>query len=332
MTQSREIPRIRLGDTGPEVAPLGLGCMGMSGMYGSTDDRESIATVQAAIDRGINLIDTGDFYGMGHNEMLIGRALVGRRQRAIVSVKFGALRGPDQSWIGFDGRPAAVKNFAAYSLKRLGIDVIDVYRPARLDPSVPIEETVGAVRDLIQAGYVRHLGLSEVGADTIRRAHRVQPVVDLQIEYSIASRRPEARIFPALGELGISATLYGVLSRGLLGGSKPAGKGDYRAFLPRFSTEHQSNNARVIERLQTFARERGLTPGQLVIGWALAKQPRLVTLVGAKTRAQLEDAIGALERPLTGADVDALERIAPEGAIHGERYASEAMKHLDSER
>jgi aryl-alcohol dehydrogenase-like predicted oxidoreductase len=332
MTQSKEIRRIRLGDTGPEVSPLGLGCMGMSGMYGATDDRESVATIQAAIERGINLIDTGDFYGMGHNEMLIGRALAGRRDRAILSVKFGALRGPDNSWIGFDGRPAAVKNFAAYSLKRLGVDVIDVYRPARLDPVVPIEDTVGAVKDLIQKGYVRHLGLSEVGADTIRRAHRVQPVVDLQIEYAIATRRPEATIFPALAELGISATLYGVLSRGLLGGSKPQGKGDFRAFLPRFSAEHQSTNASVVERLQSHAKERGLTPGQLAIGWTLAKQPRFVTLVGAKTRAQLDDAIGALERPLTNADLEAIERIAPEGAIQGDRYASEAMKHLDSER
>jgi aryl-alcohol dehydrogenase-like predicted oxidoreductase len=332
MTQSKEIRRIRLGDTGPEVSPLGLGCMGMSGMYGATDDRESIATIQAAIERGINLIDTGDFYGMGHNEMLIGRALAGRRDRAILSVKFGALRGPDNSWIGFDGRPAAVKNFAAYSLKRLGVDVIDVYRPARLDPVVPIEDTVGAVKDLIQKGYVRHLGLSEVAADTIRRAHRVLPVVDLQIEYAIATRRPEATIFPALAELGISATLYGVLSRGLLGGSKPQGKGDFRAFLPRFSAEHQSTNASVVERLQSYAKERGLTPGQLAIGWTLAKQPRLVTLVGAKTRAQLDDAIGALERPLTSADLEAIERIAPEGAIRGDRYGSEAMKHLDSER
>jgi len=304
----------------------------MSGMYGATDDRESIATIQAAIDRGINLIDTGDFYGMGHNEMLIGRALSGRRERAILSVKFGALRAPDNSWIGFDGRPAAVKNFAAYSLKRLGVDVIDVYRPARLDPVVPIEDTVGAVKDLIQKGYVRHLGLSEVGADTIRRARAVHPVVDLQIEYSIATRRPETTLFPALAELGISATLYGVLSRGLLGGSKPQGKGDFRAFLPRFSPEHQSTNMSVVERLQSYARERGLTPGQLAIGWTLAKQPRLVTLVGAKTRAQLEDAVGVLERPLTQADVDALERIAPPGAIQGDRYSSEAMKHLDSER
>ncbi|HTV22390.1 MAG TPA: aldo/keto reductase [Polyangiaceae bacterium] len=332
MTQPKEIRRIRLGNTGPEVSPLGLGCMGMSGMYGATDDRESIATIHAALERGINLLDTGDFYGMGHNEMLLGRALEGRRDRAIVSVKFGALRGPDNSWIGFDGRPQAVKNFAAYSLKRLGVDVIDVYRPARLDPNVPIEDTVGAVKDLIQAGYVRHLGLSEVGVDTIRRAHRVQPVVDLQIEYSIATRRPEQKIFPALHELGISATLYGVLSRGLLGGSKPAGKGDYRAHMPRFASENQGTNAGVVERLQSFAAERGLSAGQLAIGWALAKQPRLVTLVGAKTRAQLESAIGALERPLAAADLEALERIAPEDAIRGERYPSEAMKQLDSER
>jgi aryl-alcohol dehydrogenase-like predicted oxidoreductase len=332
MTQSKEIRRIRLGDTGPEVSALGLGCMGMSGMYGATDERESVATIQAAIERGINLLDTGDFYGMGHNEMLIGRALEGRRDRAILSVKFGALRGPDGSWLSFDARPAAVKNFAAYSLKRLGVDVIDVYRPARLDATVPIEDTVGAVKDLIEKGYVRHLGLSEVGVETIRRAQRVQPVVDLQIEYAIATRRPEATIFPALAELGISATLYGVLSRGLLGGSKPQGKGDFRAFLPRFSAAHQSSNASVVERLHSYAKQRGLTPGQLAIGWTLAKQPRFVTLVGAKTRAQLEDAIGALEQPLTSADLEAIERIAPEGAIQGERYSSDAMKHLDSER
>jgi aryl-alcohol dehydrogenase-like predicted oxidoreductase len=324
--------RIRLGKSGPEVSPLGLGCMGMSGMYGATDDKESIATIQAAIDAGINLIDTGDFYGMGHNELLIARALPGRRDRAVISVKFGALRGPDSSWLGFDGRPAAVKNFAAYSLKRLGVDVIDVYRPARLDPNVPIEETVGAVKDLIQAGYVRHLGLSEVSAETIRRAHRVLPVADLQIEYSIASRGPEAQIFPALTELGISATLYGVLSRGLLAGSRPKGAGDFRAHIPRFTAEHQSTNAAVVDKLQAFAAERGLSPGQLALGWALAKQPGFVTLVGAKTRAQLEDAIGALDKPLSTADLAALDRIVPPGAIQGERYGKEAMKSLDSER
>lgn len=332
MTKQGTASRIRLGNTGPEVSRIGLGCMGMSGMYGATDDAESVATIQAAIDAGINLIDTGDFYGMGHNELLIGRALAGRRDRAVLSVKFGALRGPDSSWLGFDARPAAVKNFAAYSLKRLGVDVIDVYRPARLDPNVPIEETVGAVADLIKAGHVRHLGLSEVGVETIRRAHAVQPVVDLQIEYSLASRGPEAQIFPALRELGASATLYGVLSRGLLSGSRPKGAADFRAHLPRFAEQNLGHNARVVEQLRAFAAERGMSAGQLAVAWALAKQPSFVTLVGAKTRAQLTDALGALTRPLSAADLDALERIAPAGSISGQRYGSEAMRHLDSER
>src|SRR5580693_3439161 len=232
-----------LGSAGPAVFPLALGCMGMSGMYGGTDESESIATIHAALERGVTLIDTGDFYGMGHNELLVGRAVAGRRDRVQLSVKFGALRGPDGAWLGVDTRPVAVKTFAAYSLKRLGVDVIDIYRPARLDPAVPIEDTIGAVADLVKAGYVRYAGPSEVGAETIRRAHRVHPIVDLQIEYSLASRRPEAAIFPVLAELGISATLYGVLSRGLLGGSKPGGPGDSRGHLPRFSGEAGERNA-----------------------------------------------------------------------------------------
>jgi aryl-alcohol dehydrogenase-like predicted oxidoreductase len=332
MNNRIDTARAQLGKSGPEVFPLGLGCMGMSGMYGATDDAESVATIQAALDAGIDLIDTGDFYGMGHNEALIARAIAGRRDQVTLSVKFGALRGPDGAWLGFDARPAAVKSFAAYSLKRLGVEVIDVYRPARLDPMVPIEDTVGAITDLIRAGYVRHLGLSEVGVDTIRRAHAVHPVVDLQIEYSLASRGPEAKLFPALAELGISATLYGVLSRGLLAGSKPKGANDFRAYLPRFAASHGGENTSVVERLRHFAEERGMTAGQLAIAWVRAKAPRFVTLVGAKTRAQLRDALGALEKPLGSADVEALERIVPEGSIAGTRYGAEQMKHLDSER
>ena len=320
---------VKLGSTGPEVFPLGLGCMGMSGMYGATDDAESVRTVQAAIDRGVTLIDTGDFYGMGHNELLVGRAIAGRRERVQVSVKFGALRGPDGSWMGMDMRPAAVKNFAAYSLKRLGVDVIDIYRPARLDPAVPIEDTIGAIADLVKAGYVRHIGLSEMGAETIRRAHRVHPIVDLQIEYSVASRGPEDAIFPVLHELGISATLYGVLSRGLLTGSKPQGKGDFRAYLPRFSGANGEKNQDSVAALQRFAQERGMTPGQLAIAWVLARQPAFVPVVGAKTQVQLEDALGALHRPLSPADVTALESLV---SISGERYGAEQMHHLDSER
>jgi aryl-alcohol dehydrogenase-like predicted oxidoreductase len=320
---------VKLGSTGPEVFPLGLGCMGMSGMYGATDDAESIRTLQTAIDRGVTLIDTGDFYGMGHNELLVGRAIAGRREKVQLSVKFGALRGPDGSWVGVDTRPAAVKNFAAYSLKRLGVDVIDIYRPARLDPAVPIEDTIGAIADLVKAGYVRHIGLSEVGVETIRRAHRVHPIVDLQIEYSLASRSPEAELFPVLQELGISATLYGVFSRGLLTGSKPKGPGDFRAYLPRFTGANREKNEDVVGSLQRFAHERNMTPGQLAIAWVLARQPAFVPVVGARTVAQLEDSLGALTRTLSKEDVAALDSLV---TVAGDRYGAEQMKHLDSER
>lgn len=320
----------KLGATGPEVFPVGLGCMGMSGMYGTTDDAESVRTIQEAIERGVTLLDTGDFYGMGHNELLLREAIRGRRDRVVVSVKFGAQRGPDGTWLGFDARPAAVKASAAYSLQRLGIEVIDIYRPARLDPNVPIEETIGAITDLVRAGYVRHIGLSEVGVETIRRAQSVHPIVDLQIEYSLASRSPERAIFPALAELGIGATLYGVFSRGLLTGSKPAGPRDYRVYLPRF--EARAKNEPVVDALARFAAESGRTPGQLALAWVLARQPTFVPLVGAKTRAQLDDALGALDKPLSSSELEALERLVPEGAIHGTRYSAEHMAHLDSER
>jgi aryl-alcohol dehydrogenase-like predicted oxidoreductase len=332
---SAALPQIRLGATGPLVPPIALGCMGMSGMYGAADDDESVATIQAALDRGVTLLDTGDFYGMGHNELLIRRALQdarggGRRDKALLSVKFGALRGPEGGWLGVDTRPQAVKNFVAYSLKRLGADVIDIYRPARLDPAVPIEDTIGAIADLVKAGYVRHIGLSEVGAETIERAHKVHPIVDLQIEYSVATRGPEARIFPALERLGISATLYGVFSRGLLTGSKPMEKGDFRAWLPRFLPQNQAQNRSATEQLQAYAAERGLTPAQLVLSWVLTRQPGFVALIGARTRRQLDDALGA--RRLTDEEMQAIEAIVPPGAVAGSRYGEEQMKHLDSER
>ncbi|ATB41620.1 aldo/keto reductase [Cystobacter fuscus] len=320
---------VKLGSTGPEVFPLGLGCMGMSGTYGKTDDAESVRTIQAAIERGVTLIDTGDFYGMGHNEMLVGRAIEGRRDKVQLSVKFGALRGPDGSFNGNDTRPVAVKNFIAYSLKRLGVEAIDIYRPARLDPSVPIEDTIGTVADLVKAGYVRHIGLSEVGVETIRRAHRVHPIVDLQIEYAIGTRGPEAEIFPVLAELGISATLYGVFSRGLLTGSKPTEAGDWRAHQPRFAGENGAKNEDSVKALQRFAHERRMTPGQVALAWVLARQPAFVPVVGAKTRAQLDDVLGALERPLSKDDLVALESVVK---ISGDRYDPAQMKHLDSER
>jgi aryl-alcohol dehydrogenase-like predicted oxidoreductase len=249
-----------------------------------------------------------------------------------LSVKFGAMRSPDGAFIGIDTRPSAVKNFAAYSLRRLGVEVIDVYRPARLDPAVPIEDTVGAIAELIQAGYVRHIGLSEVGVETIRRAQSVHPIVDLQIEYALVTRGPEARIFPLLKELGISATLYGIFSRGLLTGRKSSGKGDFRAYLPRFTGEAQAKNERLAAAVNDFAKARALTPGQLALAWALAKEPGFVPIVGAKNRTQLADCLGALERPLSAEDVTALEALVPADAVSGTRYGADQMAHLDSEK
>jgi aryl-alcohol dehydrogenase-like predicted oxidoreductase len=323
---------VKLGASGPEVFPIALGCMGMSGMYGPADEERGIATIHAAIARGVTLLDTGDFYGMGHNELLIARALRGRQGSVQLSVKFGALRGPDGSWGGVDNRPVAVKNFAAYSLKRLGVEVIDIYRPARLDPSVPIEDTIGAIADLIAKGYVRHIGLSEVGVDTIRRAQRTHPIADLQIEYALVSRAPEAKIFPLLDELGIGATLYGVLSRGLLGGSKPTAAADFRAYLPRFAEPNRARNEKVVAALQSFARERWLNSAQLAIAWVLAKRPRFVPVIGARTPEQLSDALVALEHPLSTADLERLEAIIPPDALAGTRYDPAQMAHLDSER
>jgi aryl-alcohol dehydrogenase-like predicted oxidoreductase len=322
----------QLGSNGPSVFPLALGCMGMSGMYGPADEQESIATIHAAIDRGVTLLDTGDYYAAGHNEVLIGRALRDRRDKALLSVKFGALRGPDGGWLGMDARPAAVKNFLAYSLTRLGVDHIDIYRPGRLDPAVPIEDTIGAIADLIRAGYVRHIGLSEVGPDTIRRAHAAHPIADLQIEYSVISRRPEATIFPTLVELGIGVTAYGVLSRGLLSGSKPSSHGDFRAHLPRFSGANRAQNDQLVARLQTLARDKGVTGSQIAIAWVLAKSPTVVAVIGARTRAQLTESLGALDIDLSPADVARIEEAVPAVAVVGTRYGEEQMRILDSEK
>jgi aryl-alcohol dehydrogenase-like predicted oxidoreductase len=307
--------------------------MGMSGgMYGPADETESIATIHAALERGVTLFDTGDFYGVGHNEMLLGRALKDRRDRALLSVKFGALRSPEGGWLGFDARPAAVKNFLAYSLTRLGVDHVDIYRPARLDPSVPIEDTVGAIADLVQAGYVRQIGLSEVGPETIRRAHAVHPISDLQIEYSLISRGPEARIFPVLSELGIGVTAYGVLSRGLLSGSKPAGQADFRAYLPRFTGDNREQNQRLIDTLARLAGDRRVSPSQLAIAWVLSRHDSIIPLIGARTRAQLEESLGALELELSPAEVTQIEEAFPPSAVAGTRYDAHQMQILDSER
>jgi aryl-alcohol dehydrogenase-like predicted oxidoreductase len=306
--------------------------MGMSAMYGPADENESMATIHAALERGINLLDTGDFYGAGHNELLVGRALKGRRDQAILSVKFGALRGPGGAWLGVDARPAAVKNFLLYSLTRLGVDHIDIYRPARLDPNVPIEETIGAIAELVKSGHVRAIGLSEVGAETIRRASAVHPISDLQIEYSVISRGPEGKIFPVLDELGIGVTAYGVLSRGLLSGSQPAAQGDYRAHMPRFRGENGVRNRGVVETLQGLAREKGVTAVQLAIAWVLAKGETIVPVIGARTRTQLEESLGALDVTLTAEDLARIESAIRPESVAGTRYDEQQMRVLDSER
>ena len=328
--------RKKLGKLGSTVSAVGLGCMGMSGMYGPSDRAESLATIHAALDAGINLLDTGDFYGMGHNEMLIGEALRGvKRDSVVLSVKFGALRGPDQGWIGYDARPAAIKNFLSYSLQRLGVDHIDIYRPARLDPDVPIEETIGAIADMVKAGHVRHIGLSEVGSETIKRAAATHPICDLQIEYSLLSRGIEQEILPTCRTLGIGITAYGVLSRGLISGhwqKEKAGKGDFRAFSPRFQGENVDKNLALVEALRKVADAKGATVAQIAIAWVAAQGKDIVPLVGARTRERLKESLGALELTLTPKDLADIEAAIPRGAASGERYPAQAMAHLDSER
>jgi aryl-alcohol dehydrogenase-like predicted oxidoreductase len=319
------------------TSALGLGCMSMSGTYGPADEAESIATIHAAMDAGITLLDTGDFYGMGHNEMLIRDALRGRdRDQVMISVKFGALRGPGQIWAGYDGRPEAVRNFLAYSLNRLGTDHIDVYRMARVDPAVPIEDTIGAIAEMVQAGYVRHIGLSEAGPEAIRRAAAVHPIVDLQIEYSLLSRGIEKEILPVCRELGIGITAYGVLSRGLLSGhwtrDREVGTGDFRARSPRFQSENLDHNLALVESLRAVAESRGVSVAQAAIAWVLARGEDIVPLVGARTRERLSEALGALDVAFTEDDLAAVEQAVPAGAAAGDRYPAAQMAHLDSER
>ena len=328
-----------LGTTGPQVSALGLGCMGMSALYGEADRTESIATIHAALEAGVTLLDTGDFYAMGHNEILIGEALrtapAARREQALTSVKFGALRDPAGGWSGYDGRPAAVKNFAAYSLQRLGVDHIDVYRIARVDPGVPIEETVGAIAELVEQGYVRHIGLSEVGADTIRRAAATAPIADVQLEYALITRGIEDRILPVTRELGISVTAYGVLSRGLISGhftpDRQLGATDFRAHSPRFQGENLQHNLTLVEQLRKLAEQKGVSVAQLAIAWVLSRGEDIVPLVGARTRERLAESLGALDVVLDAADLAAIEAAVPADSAVGDRYPSAMMAHLDSE-
>ena len=327
----------KLGRTGPQVSQLGLGLMGMSDLYGPADRAESLATIHAALDAGVTLLDTGDFYGMGHNELLLREALAaGGRERVNISVKFGAMRDPDGNWIGYDARPAAVKNFAAYSLKRLGVEHIDIYRPARLDPAVPIEDTVGAIAELVKAGRVCHIGLSEVGSETLRRAHAVHPIADLQIEYSMISRGVEDGILQTCRELGIGVTAYGVLSRGLISGhwsKQRAGEADFRGRAsPRFQGDNLDHNLGLVEKVRAIADELGVSVAQVAIAWVAAQGEDIVPLVGARTRARLTEALGATALRLTAADLARLEKAVPADAAAGERYNAHATAVLDSEK
>jgi aryl-alcohol dehydrogenase-like predicted oxidoreductase len=329
--------RTTLGRGGPVVSRVGLGLMGMSGIYGQADDAESLATIRAAVDAGITLLDTGDFYGMGHNELLLRDAL--RRGRGIprdsvfIQVKFGGQRDPSGAFVGNDASPNAVKTSLAYTLTRLGTDYVDLYQPARLDPRVPIEETVGAVAEMIQAGYVRYLGLSEMGADTIRRAHAVHPVAALQIEYSLMSRGIEARILPAVRQLGIAVTAYGILSRGLLSsGTARLAPGDPRSRFPRFRDENHARNLELLAALEAIAEDKGVTAAQLAIAWVASRGDDIIPLIGTKRRDRLAEALRALDLTLSADDLAAIEAAVPAGAAAGDRYDAAQLAILDSER
>jgi len=323
-----------LGRGGPTVSRAGLGLMGMSGIYGRADDAESIATIHAAIDAGITLLDTGDFYGMGHNELLLRDALRGRaRDGVFIQVKFGGQRDPSGAFIGHDASPAAVKTSLAYTLTRLGTDYVDLYQPARLDPRVPIEDTVGAIAEMVQAGYVRYIGLSEMGADTIRRAHAVHPIAALQIEYSLMSRGIEARILPTVRELGISVTAYGILSRGLLSsGTARLAPDDPRRRFPRFRDENHARNLELLAGLETIAAGREVTAAQLAIAWVASRGPDIIPLIGTKRRYRLAEALRALDLALSADELAAIEAAVPDGAVAGDRYDPAQMTNLDSER
>ena len=322
----------QLGRNGPFVSQVGLGCMAMSDIYGPSDETESIATIHAAIDAGINLLDTGDFYGMGHNEMLIRRAIEGRRKDVFLCVKFGALRGPDGQFAGNDMRPVAVKNFLAYSLRRLGTDYIDLYQPCRVDSKTPYEDTIGAIADLVKAGYVRHIGVSEASAASIRKACAVHPIAALQIEYSLVSRGIEAEILPAVRELGISVTAYGVVSRGLLTGSPITSPKDFRKHFPRFQGENYEKNRSLINALNTIAKGMNATAAQVATAWVMSRGSEIIPLIGARRRSQLAESLKAIELTLTAQDIARIESVIPADAVAGTRYAEEQMRWLDSEK
>lgn len=322
---------------GPEnfrVSSIGLGAMGMSDLYGHADEAQSIATVHRALDLGVNLIDTGDFYGMGHNEMLLGRALKGRREQAALTVKFGALRDAAQGWIGVEGRAPLVKTFLAYSLKRLQTNYIDGYFPARINPQIPIEETIGAVAEMVQAGYVRHIGLSEVNVEQVRRAHAVHPISFVEIEYSLWTRDIEDELLPVLRQLGIGVLAYSPLSRGFLSGTirsfEDLAPNDWRRHAPRFQGENFAKNLELVDRVQAIAARKGITSAQLALAWVLSKGDDIIPVVGTTKAARLEENVASLDVRLTPDDVREIESLVPAQAVVGTRYGEHQMAFVYS--
>jgi aryl-alcohol dehydrogenase-like predicted oxidoreductase len=320
----------KLGKNGPEVSSLGLGCMGMSDFYGSKtsrNDTESVETIRAALGAGINFLNTGDYYGSGHNELLIREALKGQRHKPVISVKFGLLRTPMGGVLGLDTRPEAVKNFAAYSLNRLGVEAIDIYQPGRINPAIPIEDTVGAIADLIREGKVKHLGLSEANAEQLRRAHKVHPVTAVEIEYSLATRVVEKELLQTCRELGVGIVAYGVLSRGLLSGALQ-GKfepSDFRSHAPRFTGENFETNKKSVSRLEEIARLKKCTPSQLAIAWVLHRGEDILPLVGTTKKSRLLEYLAALKVQLSAEDMRLIGNAFPDGAFAGSRYAEQQM-------